>query len=193
MIVVAIKYHFFFFVLKLLKSTQLPAKSKRLKSQKIAPKSCSNINATATADEYQHDKTAPNELKSQLSNSEQPELTALDRKLKVERLAKSSIMLNFLLDSNNNNSLRLHESKSCGYVKHGLHDQQNHEDYVVEEDELLLANNKEWPEDIPDIDDETTQNLLMFNDKQLVTEEQFNQAFILNVSCFLFAFKFKKK
>jgi hypothetical protein len=188
MIVVVTKYHFFF-VLKLLKSTQLPAKSKRLKSQKIAPKSCSNINATATSIVYQFqdDQTVPNEF-SQLSNNEQPELTALDRKLKVERLAKSSIMLNFLLDSNNNNGLRLHESKSCGYVKHGHH-QQNDEEYVVEEDELLLANNKEWPEEIPDIDDETNQNLLMFNDKQLVTEEQFNQAFILNVSFFLLKFK----
>jgi hypothetical protein len=183
MIVVVTKYHFFF-ALKLLKSTQLPAKSKRLKSQKIAPKSCSNINATATSIVYQFqdDQTVPNEF-SQLSNNEQPELTALDRKLKVERLAKSSIMLNFLLDSNNNNGLRLHESKSCGYVKHGHH-QQNDEEYVVEEEELLLANNKEWPEEIPDKDDETNQNLLMFNDKQLVTEEQFNQAFILNVSFF---------
>ena len=90
-------------------------------------------------------------------------------------------MLNYLLDSKSK-GLKLHGSKSCGNVKLRNVNQQNDEE-EVKEDEILLSNNNEWPEEIPNIDvDKPT--ALIFNDKQLVTEEQFNQAFILNVSFF---------
>ncbi len=95
-------------------------------------------------------------------------------------------MLNYLLDSKSK-GLKLHGSKSCGNVKLRNANQQNDEE-EVEVDEILLSNNNEWLEEIPNIDvDKPT--ALIFNDKQLVTEEQFNQAFILNVS-FFFGWRF---
>ena len=104
-----------------------------------------------------------------------------EKKLKAERLAKSSLILNYLLDTNNlvhsasnasGNSCKkssMHESKSCGNV--------------VKEDDLLLDNDN-------DNDNEISKGGLAFDDKQLVTEEQFNQAFILNVSSLLIKITF---
>ena len=101
-------------------------------------------------------------------------MTKLDNKLAAERMAKSSLILNYLLESNK----KLTESKSCN---------------VFSDVDLTAASNNNatvgshYPQQhyhhnhhaykVPNND-----TMHVFDDKQLVTEEQFNQAFILNVS-----------